>query len=181
MIDGVNHELLRIDGIAESTAEIAINARKLVFGVGEACVAGSVVKAAARTAGWPMTGGSIILPRGMWVVNKEQHLCYVDQDLEVRAELVIAKASGHMCAADVYARFGSYLKGCVVVDASFSPVKRVSFEIVTPELNLGDCENVEITIETNGAINIASAVKRACAALADQLVSIEGALGEAST
>lgn len=59
------------------------------------------------------------------MVNRDQHLCYVDQDSKIRVEFVIAKASGYMCAADVYTRFESCLRGCVVVDANFNPVKRV--------------------------------------------------------
>ncbi len=158
--------------------EIAVNAKKLVFGASELCAVGGVVKAAAQTAGWPLTGESVRLPCGMWVVNKQQHLCCVNCNLKVRAELVIAKASGYMCAADVYAKFGSYLKGCVVVDANFNPVKRVSFEVTASKLDFDGCENIEITIETNGAVNITSAVKRACAVLAARFTSIEMVLDE---
>ncbi|MFP3038594.1 MAG: hypothetical protein ACKERG_03160 [Candidatus Hodgkinia cicadicola] len=114
---------------------------------------------------------------GLWEANRDQHLCYVDQDSKIRAELVIAKASGYMCAADVYAKFGSCLKDCIVVDADFNPIKRVSYEVVSSEVNLENCENVEITIETNGAVNAASAVRQACAALSARFTSIEVGLG----
>ncbi|MFP3038164.1 MAG: hypothetical protein ACKERG_04405 [Candidatus Hodgkinia cicadicola] len=159
-IDGVDHRRLRVNGIAESVAEIVVNAKKLVFGGGRSHAIWSVVKAAAAAEAWPLTDWSIGLASGLWVANRDQHLCYVDQDSKIRAELVIAKASGYMCAADVYAKFGSCLKDCIVVDADFNPIKRVSYEVVSSEAYLENCENVEITIETNGAVNVASAVRR---------------------
>ncbi|MFP3039298.1 MAG: hypothetical protein ACKESB_01020 [Candidatus Hodgkinia cicadicola] len=177
LIDGIDLRISRVEGVTESITEIVVNAKKLVFGGGRMHAAWSVVKAAAAAEAWPLTGWSIGLTSGLWVANRDQHLCYVDQDSKIRAELVIAKASGYMCAADVYAKFGSCLKGCIVVDADFNPIKRVSYEVVSSEANLENCENVEITIETNGAVNVASAVRRACAELTAQFTSIKVGLG----
>ncbi|MFP3038661.1 MAG: hypothetical protein ACKERG_03505 [Candidatus Hodgkinia cicadicola] len=162
LIDGVDHRLPRVDGVAESVAEIVVNAKKLVFGGGRPHAVWSVVKAVAVTAAWPLTGWSIGLTSGLWVANRDQHLCYVDQDSKIRAELVIAKASGYMCAADVYAKFGSCLKDCIVVDADFNPIKRVSYEVVSSEVNLENCENVEITIETNGRVYVRHILGTGC-------------------
>lgn len=45
--------------------------------------------------------------------------------------------------------------------------------------SFGNCEDVEITIETNGAVDVASAVKRACAELVARFTSIRTELAAA--
>ena len=62
--------------------------------------------------------------------------------------------------------------GSIQLDASFSPIKRVSFTVesarVEQKVNL---DKLNIVIETNGSVNAEDAVKRAATILQDQLSS----------
>ncbi|ACT34278.1 putative DNA-directed RNA polymerase, alpha subunit [Candidatus Hodgkinia cicadicola Dsem] len=157
-VDGAAHALARAEGVIEDVLGVAANAARIVF-EGE-CGSRRVVKAVVRASAGVVTAGQLVLPEGLRVVNTNERVCSVGAGCVFRAEFVVARGVGYMRAAQARARWSRVLAGYTVVDAHFSPVKRVSYKVSSAEDDRS-CDRAQLVIETNG-VDGAHAVVDAC-------------------
>ncbi|XXM93612.1 hypothetical protein AAHH87_00615 [Candidatus Hodgkinia cicadicola] len=156
-IDCVASELDKLEGVREDVVGIVFNMKQLVFaGASDARMVKAVV---ARSSGGDVLGSHIVMPPGMRVVNSDQRICYVNSGSSFRAELIVVYDVGYLAANKLCAVLKTRSKGYFITDASFCPVKRVSFNVTEPEYNLVPCDKVNMLVESNGAVNIGDVIR----------------------
>lgn len=146
-ISGVKHQFSSLVGMKEDVVEFVLNLKKVRFS-GDADKA---VKATIEVSkSGEFTAAEIKVSGGIKVVNPDQVLGTLNKGSKINAEITLEKGSGYSPAED---RPTSTI-GLIPVDASFSPVKRVSYKI--EETRVGRLTNYDkLTLEvwTDGTIN----------------------------
>ncbi len=173
-IDGASHELDKLDGVKEDTLDVILNLKQLAFG-GElnAVVIKGVLSASVQG---DVLAHNVCLPNGIRLFNPNQRICYLNPKSKLRAELVLAHSAGYLRAEALRSSLGSCLKGCIALDANFSPIKRVSYSITEPEYNLACYDRIRMLVESNGAVDLRDTIRSACALLCNQFFDLADAL-----
>ncbi len=162
-IPGVKNPLVHIPGVREETVDVLLNVKKLVVDVpsGES----TVVRLAAKGPK-EVTGADVLAGSGVEVVNPELHLATLDRDGQLAMELGIQVGRGYM-AADKHPE-GTVPAGAIPLDAVFTPIERVSYNVEMSRLGkITDYEKLVLEVWTNGAITPEVALTRAATHLRD--------------
>jgi len=168
-IDGVPHEFDTIEGVKEDAIMILLNLKKVRFKMttDEPQKAILSVKGAKK-----VTAGDIKTPGQLEVVNKDQYIALLtSKDAHLDIELTIEKGLGFV-AKEVLHK-GKMDIGSIAVDALFSPIQRVSYEV--ENMRVGDKTNhnrLRIAIETDGSISPRDAFDRSIEIMIKQLQAI---------
>lgn len=151
-----------------------LNLKRLVFGSeANAVVFKGVLSASAQG---EVLAYNVCLPNGIRLFNPSQRICYLSSKSKLRAELIIARGTGYLCAKSVRSSWSAWLKGCIALDANFSPIKRVSYNIVESEYSFASYDKVRMLVESNGAVNLCATIRSACMLLCNQFLSLADAL-----
>ena len=115
-----------------------------------------------------MTAGNIVETAGIEVLNKEHVLCHLDEGAELFMELTVSVGKGYV-AADKNRPEDAPI-GLIPIDAIFSPVTKVSYDVQpTREGQVLDYDKLTMKIETDGSLTPDDAVAYAARILQDQL------------
>ena len=149
-IDGVLHELSTIPGVLEDVAEVILNLKKAVF-KGKEDKEEVVCKLEVSKKS-EVTAKQIHTPAKIEVVNKDLYLFSLKEDKQVRMELLVKKSRGY------YSSHQHELPGddpqLISVDSIFSPVVKVSFEVVGQRVGQRtDYDKLLMKVHTNSAIS----------------------------
>jgi len=167
-IDGVMHEFSTIEGVQEDVLDILLNLKEAAVSLNATDVATVIIEKEGpceiTVADIEAKGTDVV------VFNPEKVIATVNKGGKIRMTLQIGTGTGYDAAAA--RNIESETIGSMQLDASFSPIKRVSFNVesarVDQKVNL---DRLNITIETNGSVSAEEAVKRAATILQDQLSS----------
>lgn len=167
-IDGVLHEYTTIEGVQEDVIEILLNLKGVALRMAGRDEA--VLKLSKKGPG-PVTAGDIVLDHSVEVLNPEHVIAHLTKSGELNMTLKVNTGRGYQPANQ---RFNSEDEsrpiGRLQIDASFSPVRRVSYTVdsarVEQRTNL---DKLIIELETNGTIEPDEAIRRAATILQEQL------------
>jgi len=167
-IDGVMHEFSTIEGVQEDVLDILLNLKEAAVSLNATDVATVIIE---KEGPCEITVADIEAKgTDVAVFNPEKVIATVNEGGKIRMTLQISTGTGYDAAAA--RNIESEIIGSMKLDASFSPIKRVSFNVesarVEQKVNL---DRLNITIETNGSVSAEEAVKRAATILQDQLSS----------
>ncbi|HIG88751.1 DNA-directed RNA polymerase subunit alpha [Candidatus Thioglobus sp.] len=167
-IDGVMHEFSTIDGVQEDVLDILLNLKEVSVSLNTAENAEVVID---KKGPCKITVADIEANgTDVSVFNPEKVIATVNDGGHIRMTLKIGTGIGYDTA--VARDDEASTIGGMQLDASFSPIKRVSFTVeaarVEQKVNL---DKLNINIETNGSVNAEVAIKRAATILQDQLSS----------
>jgi len=102
------------------------------------------------------------------VLNRDHVICHLDDGAELHMELTVANGKGYV-AADKNRPEDAPI-GLIPIDAIFSPVKRVSYEVTpTREGQVLDYDKLTLKVETDGSVSPDDAIAYAARILQDQL------------
>ena len=164
-IDNVLHEFSSVPGVREDVTDIVLNLKGVAL---QMEVEGP--KRLSITARGPgvVTAGDITTSAGIEVLNKHHVICHLDDGADLYMELTVNTGKGYV-AADKNRPEDAPI-GLVPVDAIYSPVKKVAYEVTpTREGQVLDYDKLTMKIETNGAVSPEDAVAYAARILQDQL------------
>jgi len=166
-IDGVLHEYTSIEGVQEDVVEILLNLKQLAIRMHARDRAELVLH---KSGTGPVTAADIQGDHDIEVVNPDLVIANLT-DGELKMNLVVEKGRGYRPAKrQVNLEEHSGRIGELDLDASFTPVQRVSYTVeaarVEQRTNL---DKLLIDIETNGTIDPEEAIRRAGSILKDQL------------
>jgi DNA-directed RNA polymerase subunit alpha len=165
-IEGVLHEYSSIEGIQEDVIEILLNLKSVALrmhGRPEA-----TLKLSKHGIG-PVTAGDITLDHDIEVVDPDQPICTLTKDGSIEMELKVIMGRGYQPVA-VRKEEESRSIGSMQIDASYSPVHRVSYTVDNARVEQRtDLDKLILDIETNGSIDPEEAVRRAANILQDQI------------
>jgi len=161
-VDGLLHEFTTIPGIVEDPIDLILNIRGIVFKYNGNEKKGLYLKAKKGK----VTAGMIKTPVDVEIVNPEHYLATVS-DGEINIEMELESGIGYL-PADESKREKRI--GTIPIDAYFSPIKRVNFQIEDVRIGrITDYERLVLEITTNGAMSPKEAVVKAALILADYI------------
>ena len=167
-IAGVLHEFSSIDGVQEDVIGILLNLKGIVFKLnGRDEVTLTLHKESAGV----ITAKDIQLPHDVEIINPDHVIATLAQGAKLDMQIKVEKGRGYV-PGSVRKHADEQSKGIgrIVLDASFSPIKRVSYAVENARVEQRtDLDKLVMEIETNGAITAEDAVRAAARILVEQL------------
>ncbi|ARO15528.1 DNA-directed RNA polymerase subunit alpha [Ketogulonicigenium robustum] len=164
-IDNVLHEFSSIAGVREDVTDIILNLKGVAIRMDVEGPRRVSIQAKGPTI---VTAGDISESNGIEVLNKDHVICHLDDGASLYMELTVNTGKGYV-AADRNKPEDAPI-GLIAIDALYSPVKKVSYEVQpTREGQVLDYDKLTMKIETNGGLTPEDAVAYAARILQDQL------------
>jgi len=158
-IKGVPHEFSTMNGVLEDVIMILLNIKNLRFKIfeGESQVVHLKVKGDKE-----VKGSDFECPSQIKLVNPELHIATVtDKKTELDIELKVEKGIGYVPKDQV--KKGKTEIGAMTVDAIFTPIKNVSFQVENMRVgDRTDFDRLSLDIESDGTITPEEAFYEAC-------------------
>lgn len=168
-IDGVSHEFSTIAGVQEDVVVLLLQLKKIRFKL--LTDEPQVVTLSAKGV-TTVTAKDISTSGQVEVLNPDQYICELtDKSANLSMELTIERGLGFV-PRDVHQKNKVDI-GTIAVDALFSPVRRVSYEV--ENMRVGDKTNhnrLRMIIETDGTLTPREALERSIEIMILQLQAI---------
>lgn len=155
-IDGVMHEFQKIDGIKEDVTTIILNVKKLVVRNHSEGI--KKLKLSANKEG-VVTASMIEKDADVEIVNPDLEICTLVKGGKIDMELTIANGRGYVEAKDNKALLGDLEVGVIPVDANFSPIEVVKYDVL--DTRVGQNENYDkliLEVTTDGSMTPEEAI-----------------------
>ena len=167
-IAGVLHEYSSIDGVQEDVVNILLNLKGVVFKLHNR---DEVTLSLRKDGEGVVTAGDIQTPHDVEIINPEHVIATLSAGGKLDMQIKVEKGRGYV--PGTVRRYGDEpVKsiGRIVLDASFSPIKRVSYTVESARVEQRtDLDKLILEIETNGAISAEDAVRASAKILVEQL------------
>ena len=167
-IAGVVHEYSTLDGVQEDVVDLLLNLKGIVFKLESRDVVTVTLK---REVEGVVTAGDIELPHDVEIINPDHVIAHLSQGGKLDMQIKVEKGRGY--APGSVRRFPdepSKAIGRIVLDASFSPVKRVSYAVESARVEQRtDLDRLVMSIETNGVLSPEESIRLAARILVEQL------------
>jgi len=174
--DGVLHEHQTIAGVVEDVHQVIRNLKTLVLRMADDADE-AVLELRARQAG-PVTARNITGHPSVEVVNPDHHILELTEDRDLRIELYVNKGRGFVLA-ELHPIPRGMPADLVRVDAVYNPVTRANF--VVEDTRVGqrtDFDRLVLEVETNGAVDVRTAVQYAARLAIEHMAFLAGATPE---
>jgi DNA-directed RNA polymerase subunit alpha len=167
-IEGVLHEYTSIEGVQEDVVDVLLNLKAVAIRMHSRDVA--ELRLSKKGPG-PVTAGDIQTDHDIEIVNPELVIANLTQAGSLSMTLKVEKGRGYRPAQQRAAfEESSRPIGRLQLDASFSPVRRVTYAVDAARVEQRtDLDKLVLDIETNGTIDAEEAIRRAGSILKDQL------------
>ena len=176
-IAGVLHEYSSIDGVQEDVVNILLNLKGVVFKLHNR---DEVTLSLRKDGEGKVTAADIQTPHDVEIINPGHVIANLSHGGKIDIQLKVEKGRGYV-PGSMRRHNDEATKsiGRIVLDASFSPVKRVSYSVENARVEQRtDLDRLVVEIETNGAITAEDAVRSSAKILVEQLAvfaQLEGA------
>ncbi|NNC23628.1 DNA-directed RNA polymerase subunit alpha [Salinisphaera sp. USBA-960] len=182
-IEGVLHEYTTIEGMQEDVIDVLLNIKQISVRMNGR---DSATLRLNKSAAGPVTAGDIATDHEVEIANPDLVIAHLTSG-ELNMELTARRGRGYEPAAQRVAQDADqegHAVGALKLDASFSPIRRVSYEVDRARVEQRtDLDKLILDVETNGSIEPQEAVRTAAATLYDQLsvfVDLEANTGAAA-
>ena len=179
-IAGVLHEYSTIDGVQEDVVHIMLNLKGVVFRLHNRDEVTLVLR---KEGEGPVLAGDIQTPHDVEIINPEHVIANLSQGGKLDMQIKVEKGRGYVPGN--LRRYGDEQTksiGRIVLDASFSPVSRVSYTVESARVEQRtDLDKLVMEIVTNGAISPEEAIRASAKILVEQLAvfaQLEGQIGD---
>jgi DNA-directed RNA polymerase subunit alpha len=167
-IAGVLHEYSSIDGVQEDVLNILLNLKGVVFKLHNR---DEVTLSLRKDGEGPVTASDIQTPHDVEIINPEHVIVNLSHGGKIDMQIKVENGRGYV--PGTMRRYGDESTksiGRIVLDASFSPVKRVSYVVESARVEQRtDLDKLVLEIETNGAVSAEDAVRASAKILVEQL------------
>jgi DNA-directed RNA polymerase subunit alpha len=167
-IAGVLHEYSSIDGVQEDVVNILLNLKGVVFKLHNR---DEVTLSLRKDGEGIVTAADIQTPHDVEIINPEHVIAHLSQGGKLDMQIKVEKGRGYVPGnMRRYADEQTKSIGRIVLDASFSPVKRVSYTVESARVEQRtDLDKLVMEIATNGAITPEEAIRASAKILVEQL------------
>jgi DNA-directed RNA polymerase subunit alpha len=167
-IAGVLHEYSAIDGVQEDVVHIMLNLKGVVFRLHNRDEVTLVLR---KEGEGPVTAADIQTPHDVEIINPDHVIAHLSQGGKLDMQIKVEKGRGYVPGN--LRRFGDEPTksiGRIILDASFSPVSRVSYTVESARVEQRtDLDKLVMEIQTNGAISPEEAIRSSAKILVEQL------------
>jgi len=168
-IDGVLHEYGTIAGVQEDVVEILLNLKNIAVKLhGREEV---LLRVSKKGAG-PVLAGDIEPEHDVEIVNPEHVVAHLNDagELNMTLKVVLGRAYQTASLRSKSKEEGKTAIGVLHLDASFSPIRRVSYTVESARVEQRtDLDKLIIDLETNGTLDPEEAIRRSATILQQQL------------
>ena len=154
------HEFDTIEGVTQDVTEIILNLKDIVL---QSTSNDPIVLSVDVRGPLDLTAGDIQCPPEVEILNKAQKIATLSAKGKLVFELTVERGNGYMSSDRDAAR---KTIGIIPIDAIFSPIRRVTFEVVPTRVEQStNYDNLIIDIETDGSITPVDSLASAGATL----------------
>ena len=174
-IEGAEHEFSTMPGVREDVVTILLNLKKLRFEVltQEPQTISLSIKGAQK-----VTGADLKLPGQVRLLNPNSYICEVTGREGMSAEFRVERGLGYVPRESLKKERVEI--GEISVDAIFSPIRRVNYEVENMRVgDRTDFNRLRIAIETDGTLEPRKALEAAIEIMITQLKAVVGFREEA--
>ncbi len=167
-IEGIQHEFSTMDGIKEDVIVMILNLKKVRFKMASdepQTVTLSIKGPKTVTASDIKTTGQVE------ILNGDMHIVEVTGKVNLNIEMKVEKGLGFI-SKEAFQKDKVDI-GTIAVDAIFTPIRRVSYEV--ENMRVGDKTNhnrLRIAIETDGTLTAREALSQSIAIMINQLKAV---------
>lgn len=167
-IGGVSHEFSSLAGIKEDMVELLLNLKKINF---QMTTTQPLIANLSAQGPKEVKAGDIACPNGLEVVNKELPIATLaDKRTKLECEMMVEYGQGYRLPQDAGVTLGT-----ILLDANFSPVKRVNYQVESTRLGrVTDLDRLVLEIWTNQALTPLQALAQSAAILVEEFSKIKG-------
>ncbi len=166
-IEGVLHEYSTIKDVREDVVDILLNLKGIAF---KLLGRNEVVLTLHKKGAGPVTAGDIKSEHDVEIVNPEHEIAHITKDGELKMTLKVMTGRGYVPSNQL--RQEGKPVGRLHVDASFSPIKRIAYQVENARVeNRTDLDRLIIDLETNGTLDPEEAIRRCATILQHQLAA----------
>jgi len=165
-ISGVVHEYSTIDGVREDVVDLLLNLKGIVFRLHNR---DEVYVTLRKDSPGPVTAADIDLPHDAEIINPAHVIATLTVGGKLDMSIRVERGRGYVPGTlrDLH---DSKSIGRIVLDASFSPVRRVSYTVESARVEQRtDLDRLIVDVETNGVIAPEEAVRQSARILVEQL------------
>lgn len=166
-IEGVLHEYTTVEGVQEDVIEILLNLKDLAVKL----YAGTeAVLTLSKKGPGPVLASDITLTHDVDIVNPALVIANLTQSGELKMTIKVQKGRGYQPASVRQAAGEEKSIGTLLLDASFSPIRKVSYNVESARVEQRtDLDRLIIELETNGTVDPEDCIRKAAKILHDHL------------
>ena len=176
-ITGVVHEYSTLPGVREDVVDIMLNLKGVVFKLHSR---EEVTLTLTKSGAGQVLASDIDLPHDVEIINPDHVIAHLSEEGKLEMTIKVEQGRGYV-PGNVRALSDDrqHTIGRIVLDASYSPVRRVSYAVESARVEQRtDLDKLVLDIETNGVLNPEEAVRQSARILMDQIsvfAALEGA------
>ena len=166
-IDGVLHEYSTIDGVQEDVVDILLNIKGVVFKLHNR---DEVVLQLSKEGEGVVRASDIVVTHDVEIINPDHVIAHISAGGKLAMEIKVEKGRGYVPGNVRHVGESSKNIGNLVLDASFSPVRRVGYFVESARVEQRtDLDKLIMEIETNGVIEPEESIRMSARILMEQL------------
>src|SRR5690554_129427 len=166
-IEGVLHEYSTLDGVREDIVDVLLNLKGVVLKLHNRSEA---TLRLSKSGEGVVTAGDLEIGHDVEIINPDHVIANLAPGGKLDMEIRVQQGRGYEPANVRPENAESKAIGRIMLDASFSPVRRVSYMVESARVEQRtDLDRLVIDIETNGAVDPEEAIRYAARVLMDQL------------
>ncbi len=174
-IEGITHEYTAIPGVLEDVIDVMLNLKGLAVKMDSA--EPQRLRIDVDRAG-AVLASDIQLPAGVKVVNPDWLICTIAEGGSFHADIIVETGKGYV-ANDVPRNSKGAAIDMLPIDATFMPIKRVSYEVENTRVGGSiDFDKLTLEIWSNGTIDVTTALSQAAELLIEHFVQIAAISGK---
>mgnify|MGYP003343569831 FL=1 len=175
-IDGVVHEYSTIDGVQEDVVDILLNLKSVALKLNSKTEA---VLTLNKSAEGVVTAGDFETGHDAEIYNPNHVIAHLTKGGKLNLEVKVEMGRGYQPVPARQKADEDRALGFIMVDASFSPINKVSYHVESARVEQRtDLDKLIMDVETNGVIEPEQAIRDAARILIGQLsvfADLEGA------
>ena len=149
-IDGVMHEFQTIEGVVEDVTSIILNLKNIV--IKSKSEEPTIMYLSANSEG-VVTAESIETNENVEIVNKDQVIATISKGGKLEMEMIVASGRGYVLANENKKYIENTKLGYIPMDASFSPIERISYEVTDARVGQdASFDKLIMNVYTKGSI-----------------------------
>ena len=166
-IEGVVHEYSTIEGVQEDVVDILLNLKGIALKLNSRDEATLMLS---KQGEGVVTAGDIETGHDAEIVNPDHVIAHITKGGKLNMEIKIEQGRGYQPVTARRIDEEERSIGSIMLDASFSPVRRVSYAVESARVEQRtDLDKLVVDIETNGVVDPEEAIRYAARILVDQL------------
>ncbi|CAG0928071.1 MAG: DNA-directed RNA polymerase subunit alpha [Rhodocyclaceae bacterium] len=166
-IEGVLHEYSTLDGVREDVVDLILNLKGVVLKMHNR---GEAILTLSRQGEGVVTASDIEVGHDIEIMNPEHVIAHVAPGGKLEMQIKVESGRGYVPANTRPSNSETKGIGRIMIDASFSPVRRVAYSVESARVEQRtDLDKLIMDIETNGAIEPEEAIRYAARVLMEQL------------